>query len=432
MEIISIFLIFIFLGISSYFSACETAITSASKARIHQLSKEGDRRAAVIKHFQENLGYAISVFISCNIALNSFGVALAAKVLINHLGEKGGEIAAAIMTIVIVVYAEVMPKMLALLYSETLLLKSAFFLRVVFNLFRPCNYAIHWIARTSVSLFGLKTTPTQANYEASVEELRGAIDLHSGSNQDVVHEKAMLKSILDLGSVKVEEIMIHRKNVAMIDASQSIEKIVEQVLSSPFTRLPLWKDTPDNIIGLVNSKGLLRNIRQKGLKEATSGALSLNIESIAQKPWFVPETTDLLDQLHAFRARREHFAFVVDEYGALLGIVTLEDILEEIVGDITDEHDVVVKGIVPQSDNSYIVEGTVTLRDLNRELDWDIPDEDAATVAGFILYETRSIPNVGQVFHFHRYRFEILRRHRNQITLVKVSQETIKKNERED
>ena len=415
MDLLILITIIIFISISSFFSACETAITAASKARFHQLAKEGDVRAEIIRHFQQNLGYAISVFISCNSMLNAWAVGLTTKLFIKFLGEQGGELAATFMGIVIVVYAEVMPKMLAIIYSETLLLRSARFLRVVFNLFRPCNHAIHWIARKSVGLFGLKTTQSEADYEASVEELRGAIDLHTGENQDVVQEKAMLKSILDLGSVQVGEIMVHRKNVTMLNADDDIDSIVDQVLASPFTRLPLWRGNLDNVIGIVNAKALLRAVRSKPLAIA-----NLTIESIATKPWFVPESTDLLDQLQAFRTRREHFSLVVDEYGVLLGIVTLEDILEEIVGDITDEHDIAVRGIRPQTDGAYIVDGDVTLRDLNRQLDWDLPDEDASTLAGFMLYETRTIPDVGQIFSFHGFQFEIMRRQRNQITLVKI------------
>lgn len=414
--IVTVATILIFLGISSFFSACETAITAASKARFHQLAKDGDERAIIIRHFQENLGYAISVFISCNILLNSFAVALAAELCIEFFGPIGGKIAATIMSIIIVVYAEVMPKQLAIAHSEKILLSSARLLRVIFNLFRPCNHVIHWIARKSVGLFGIKITASQADYQASIEELRGAIDLHTGPNQDVVQEKAMLKSILELGSVQVEEIMVHRKNVTMLDASDSLNSIVEQVLSSPFTRLPLWKDNPDNVIGIVNAKALLRAVRSNTNSEENP----LSIESIATKPWFIPESTDLLDQLQAFRARREHFALVVDEYGVLLGIVTLEDVLEEIVGDITDEHDIAVRGVRPQADGSYIIDGSVTLRDLNRQLEWDLPDEEASTLGGFILYETRTIPHVGQKFSLHGFTFEIIRRQKNQITMVKI------------
>ncbi|MEI8296366.1 MAG: transporter associated domain-containing protein, partial [Alphaproteobacteria bacterium] len=216
--------------------------------------------------------------------------------------------------------------------------------------------------------------------------------------------------------VQVDEIMVHRKNVTMIDVKRQTSEIVEQILSSPFTRIPLWKDDPDNIVGIIHAKALLRAVR------AHLGDLSeLNILAIAAKPWFVPNSTDLLNQLQVFRERREHFAIVVDEYGAFMGIVTLEDVLEEIVGEISDEHDILVRGVRPQSDGSYIVDGPITIRDLNRQCDWDLPDEPAATVGGLVLYEARLIPEVGQVFLLHGFRFEILRRHRNQITLLRIT-----------
>jgi Mg2+/Co2+ transporter CorB len=234
--------------------------------------------------------------------------------------------------------------------------------------------------------------------------------------EEVKHERAMLRSILDLADVEVMEIMTHRRNLVTIDAGQPPARIVQEVLESPFTRLPLWRDEPDNIIGVLHAKALLREV------QANAGALDkLDIGAIAAAPWFIPDTTTLFDQLQEFRRRREHFALVVDEYGSLMGIVTLEDILEEIVGDISDEHDIAVAGVRPQPNGTYIVDGWVTIRDLNREFEWRLPDDEASTIAGLVLYEARRIPEVGQTFTFHGFRFEVLRRQRNQITALKVT-----------
>ncbi|MBI1954258.1 MAG: CBS domain-containing protein, partial [Proteobacteria bacterium] len=286
---------------------------------------------------------------------------------------------------------------------------------IIFKIMRPITVAINFIARQSLRLIGVKTRSDITSH-TSIAELRGLIDMHQGPGQDVIHERAMLKSILDLRSVQLSEIMVHRKNITMINASDPFETIVDQILASPFTRIPLWKNDPDNIVGVINAKVLLRAVRahKDKLEE-------LDILSLAHKPWFVPESTDLLEQLQAFRERREHFALVVDEYGSLMGIVTLEDILEEIVGDITDEHDIAVKGVRQQADGSYIIDGSVTIRDLNRQFDWGLSDESAATLAGLIIYETRKIPETGQIFMLNGFRFEILRRQRNQITLVRVT-----------
>jgi Mg2+/Co2+ transporter CorB len=248
------------------------------------------------------------------------------------------------------------------------------------------------------------------------EELRGAIDLHEGPDPDIRQERQMLRSILDLDDVEVEEIMVHRRNVTLIDVADPPGEIVEQALASPYTRIPLFRDDPDNIVGVLHAKALLRDLHAHEDRVEEIGILQL-----AAKPWFIPETTTLLDQLQAFRTRREHFAIVVDEYGAVMGVVTLEDILEEIVGSIEDEHDIAVSGVRRQPDGSYIIPGTATLRDLNRELEWNLPDDNAVTIAGLVLHEARRIPESGQVFAFYGFRFEILRRQRNQISSVRVN-----------
>ena len=226
----------------------------------------------------------------------------------------------------------------------------------------------------------------------------------------------MLRSVLELTEVQVEEIMTHRRNVVAIDIDLPSEEIVRQVLESPYTRIPLWKDDPENIVGVLHAKALLREVMRHG-----GDAKDLDITSVSTAPWFIPEQTLLLDQLQAFRHRREHFALVIDEYGSNMGVVTLEDIIEEIVGDIDDEHDVEVTGVSAQTDGSYLIDGTVTLRDLNREYEWDLPDEEASTIAGLVLHESRRIPEVGQSFMFHDFRFDIVGRQSNQITRIRVT-----------
>jgi Mg2+/Co2+ transporter CorB len=253
------------------------------------------------------------------------------------------------------------------------------------------------------------------------EALRSAIEEHTSDDSldaaDVRQERAMLRSILDLSEVTVGAVMTHRRQMVTVDVDLPPAEIVDAALASAYTRMPLWRDEPDNIVGVVHAKSLLRAVR------AARGQIdSLNIERIASKPWFVPDATSLLDQLEAFRQRREHFALVVDEYGSLQGLVTLEDILEEIVGDITDELDTHVSGVFPQPNGSYIIDGTVTVRDLNREFDWDLPDEtDYSTIAGLVIYESRHLPEVGQTYTFFGCRFEILKRQRNQIQTLRLT-----------
>lgn len=400
---------------SSFLSAAETSVTAASKAKLHQQAKSGNLKALLAKELQQHMGLTLSAILLCNTLLITFATSTVTDVLTDLVGKEGVIYAPIITSALIVVYVETLPKIIAVNSPDRVLLSITRPIYWIYRFFKPITKIANLIARAHLALFGFKSKGDEHEY-ASAEELRGIIDLHKGPGQDVIHERAMLKSILDLGTVHVDEIMVHRKNVTMIDADDTPTQIVEQVLESPFTRIPLFKDNPDNIVGIVNAKALLRAVR------AHPGDIDeLNIQEITSKPWFVPENTDLLDQLHAFRNRREHFAVVVDEYGSFKGIVTLEDILEEIVGDISDEHDIAVRGIRPQDDGSYIVDGTVTIRDINRQLEWDLPDEEASTIAGLILYQIRMIPEVGQTFTFEGYRFEILRRHRNQITLLRIT-----------
>ncbi|MDF3033086.1 MAG: rane protein [Alphaproteobacteria bacterium] len=404
---------------TGFLSASETAITAASKAKLHHMAKGGDKKAVYIRYLQQTPGLTLSALLMCATIFITFATSLLTEVIDRIFQQGRGVIYAPIVaSALIAVYAETMPKIIAVNQPERVAVFLATPMGFISKVFRPLTIAINYIARVTLQLFRFHVRVSSTSH-ATADEVRGVVDLHHGPGQDVPHERAMLKGILDLGSVQVGEIMVHRKNVTMIDAEDSPEAIVEQVLACPFTRVPLYKGDPDNVIGIINAKALLRAVQAQG--QGGAGVNKLDITAIASSPWFVPESTDLLEQLQAFRHRREHFALVVDEYGSIMGIVTLEDILEEIVGDISDEHDITVRGVRAQEDGSYIVDGSVTIRDLNRQFEWDLPDEEAATIAGLVLYEVRLIPEVGQAFMLAGFRFEVLRRHRNQITLLRIT-----------
>ncbi|MGD9649543.1 MAG: HlyC/CorC family transporter, partial [Dongiaceae bacterium] len=356
----------------------------------------------------------IGTILLFNTLLNILASALATSLFLHIFGETGILYATVLMTTLIFIFGEVLPKTYAINNADR---GALFVARPVYLLVRvlePLNWVVRRIVRGCLSLFGVSITAGLGAHLGD-EELRGAIDLHAKGGSEERDRSMMLRSILDMAEVEVSEIMTHRKNVVTIDINQKSSMVVDQALASPFTRIPLWKDQQDNIVGVLHAKQLLRALRANG-----GNADEIDMGAIITPPWFVPESTLLLDQLQAFRERREHFAIVVDEYGTLQGIVTLEDILEEIVGDIIDEYDVSVPGVRPQADGSYILNGTVTIRDLNREFDWHLPDETAVTIAGLILNEARQIPEVGQVFEFYNLRFEILRRQRNQVTSLRV------------
>ncbi len=416
MTLLLTFIVLLLLIGMGFLSASETAITAASKPKLHHMAKRGDKKAVLIRFLQQTPGLTLSALLMCATVFVTFATALLTEVIDRAFEQGRGVIYAPIIASALtVIYAETMPKIIAVNQPERVAIFLATPMGFICKTFRPLTVAINFIARVTLKLFRFNVRITSTSH-ATVEELRGVIDLHHGPGQDVAHERAMLKSILDLGSVQVGEIMVHRKNVTMVDAEDPPAAIVEQVLACPFTRVPLFKGDPDNVIGVINAKALLRAVQAQG-----GQVDKLDVTAIAGSAWFVPESTDLLEQLQAFRHRREHFALVVDEYGAIMGIVTLEDILEEIVGDISDEYDITVKGVRAQEDGSYIVDGNVTIRDLNRQFEWDLPDEDAATIAGLVLYELRLIPEVGQVFMLAGFRFEVLRRHRNQITLLRIT-----------
>ena len=397
--------------LSAYFAACETAMTACSKPKMYKLANDGNKNAKIICELQENVQLVISAILLCNTFFNNLAATITTIIGIKLFGEFAIIYFPVILSIFMVLFVEVLPKMFTLKSPEKILLPSAKFLQFVLLVLTPINVVISKISQIVLP----KNQKEESDENAShLDELKGAIALHKGTDDDSVQEKAMLSSILDLGSVQVSKIMVHRKNVTMLCADDDPMSIVEQVTVCPFTRIPLWRDNTDNIVGILHVKDLL--------KSAKGCFYNLNIMDIASKPWFITENTDLLCQLQEFKKKREHFAVVVDEYGSFLGIVTLEDILEEIVGDISDEHDIdSANSIRLQENGDYIVDGTVNVRDFNRQVGTNFPCDIAATMAGIVINSIGIIPETNQIFVLFDHKFEILKRQRNQITLLKIS-----------
>lgn len=395
---------------SAFFSSSETALTAASDARMHALSRRGDGRASAVEKLRRHKERLISSLLIGNNMVNVVATSLATSAAITLFNDSGVLISSVVMTILLVVFAEVLPKTYAFNNADRFALSVARLVQWLVWLLTPLTVALDVVVRFVM--------PTKNDHNDDLEEeLRGMIALHGSAGGDAEHsEKAvMLTSVLDLGEMTVDEVMTHRASVAMVSADIDPEIAFRQILASPFTRLPVYAGKSDNIVGVLHVKALLRAIGRNH-----ENVEQISMSSVAAEPYFVPETTLLIDQLQAFRARREHFAIVVDEYGDFRGIVTLEDILEEIVGDIDDEHDIQISGITPQDDGSWNVDGHVTIRDLNRELGWELPDDNATTIAGMILHETRTIPEPGQEFRFHQTRFRILRRKRNKLERIRI------------
>lgn len=410
---ISIPTIIILAVIAALFSATETSYLSVSRAQLQALIKQGHRSAKRVQGLLNNIENIIGTVLVFNNLINTIIATLTTAVFIELVGEGGLIYASASSAVLIIVYVEVMPKLIAINNPTAVSMFLSRFISVVEKIFRPISRSVDWLAKTTLRLCGVSVAST-THFTNSIDELRGAIDLHDDHNN--IGYQAMLHSILDLNEVDVDEIMVHRQNVVMIDSSLNMADILDLIVKSPFTRLPVWRDQPDNIIGVLHVKSFLRSI-QKSSKDV----MQMNLDDIIIKPWFIPAATTLFEQLQAFRERKEHFSIVVDEYGSFLGIVTLEDIVEEIVGEINDEVDVSSRGISMGKQGEIYSVGTSTIRDLNRQFNWELPDDHASTIAGLILHETRTIPQVGQQFIIQNLVIKIMRRLRNQITLVQIT-----------
>ncbi|MDH3579211.1 MAG: HlyC/CorC family transporter [Hyphomicrobiales bacterium] len=401
--------------VSAFFSGSETALTAASRARMHALEQDGSKRAAIVSRLMDMPEQLIGAILLGNNLVNILASALATSVFLSLFGRAGVAYATLSMTALVLVFGEVMPKTYAITNPDRASLKVAPVIRVAVALFGPVTHTVQAIVRFFFRIFGTRLGEHVAVLSAH-EELRGAIELHHKEGGVVKHDRDMLGGVLDLADLEVEDVMIHRTDMAAINADDSPQEIIDQTLASPYTRLPLWRDEPENIIGVLHAKTLL-----KALRDADGDPAKLDVIALAVPPWFVPESTPLKRQLNNFLRRKAHFALVVDEYGEVQGLVTLEDILEEIVGNIADEHDISEEGIRPQADGTVNVDGSVPVRDLNRLLDWDLPDEEATTIAGLVIHKAQTIPQAGQVFTFEGFRFEVTRRERNKITRLEIT-----------
>ncbi len=404
------------LGLASYLSAAETAITGASRARMHRLTQQGNRKAAIVNGLLDRKDEVVSAILLGNNVVNIFSASLTTAVLTTLFGAAGVVYATIVMAILVVIFAEVMPKTWALLRADRVALILAPSISVTLLILGPLARGVAWLSRFFLRLLNVRTDMTH-DAEEQTEALRGAIELHGEGGQEgdsAPAEKAMLRSVLDLGDLTVGDVMTHRGNVVLIDADLPVGEIATQMLASAYTRIPLYRGEADNVVGVMHAKDLFRAVRAAGDPE------KVGIDDVMTPPWFIPETTTLFNQLEAFRARHEHFAIVVDEYGGLRGIVTLEDIIEEIVGEIEDEHDAIKRKVVQREDGSVVCKGDLPVRDLNRAFHWNLPEDVATTVAGLVLHEARRIPEVGQTYAFYGFRFEILKREGTRIAELRI------------
>ena len=415
----SLALILVLLALSAFFSGSETALTASNRATMHQMAAQGSRGAACALELAEDNERLIGSILLGNNLVNIMAASMATSLFTAALGESGVALATLVMTFLVLVFSEVAPKTYAITYPEKAATRVAPLVRIVVRVLAPVVDFIRMIVRAAFGIIGVRTDP-DAHMLAPAELIRGTIALHHHEGGVDKAERDRLLAALDLKEREVAEVMRHRRDIQSISVEEPAEQIIAFCLASPHTRIPLWRGEPENIVGVLHAKDVLRAAYQQMRDNPQARLEKLDVMSVAMKPWFVPDTRPLDDLLRAFLKRKSHFALVVDEYGVLQGLVTLEDIIEEIVGDITDEHDIAAEEVVRESDGSAIVPGTMTIRDLNRALDWDLPDEEATTVAGLVIHEAQAIPTEGQIFSFHGVRFEVLERERHQITRLRL------------
>jgi Mg2+/Co2+ transporter CorB len=411
--VFSLLFIFALILCSAFFSCSETGLTAASKAKLHSLAKEGNKRAKMAEQLRLQKEGLIGTILLGNNAVNILASALATSLAIRYWGQEGVAIVTVIMTLVILIFAEVLPKTYALYQSEKISLIVSPILTLLVKLFGPITLFVQMTVNALMRVLGLDHK--EQGLVSDKDALRGAIALHHHEGSVLKSYRHMLDSVLDLAEIEVHEVMTHRRNIFSVSINLPTKELVEKVLSSNHTRIPIWQDRPDNIIGVLHVRDLVslcskepENIKKSRLKK------------LIKEAWFIPETTPIGKQLSQFRNRRNHLALVVDEYGDLIGLITLEDILEEIVGDIEDEHDVSSASLRKLKDSAYRVAGDLPVRDINRKLDWNLPDDDAPTIAGLVIHDLERIPSVGDIFMLYGYEFKILKKRNNQITSIKI------------
>ena len=411
---LSVAVIVVSLIAAAFFAGAETAFSAASRARLLALENTGDARAALVNRLIAKQSRLISAMLMAGQFVTIGSSAIATGLFLFEFGERGVVYATALMTALVIVFAEVLPKSVAIAYPDDFALATAPIVNFFVTALSPIAAAVEGIVKLLLWPFS-SSAPREEPEISGTDELLGAVDLLHREGGVAREERDMLGGLLELGEIPVADAMIHRTKMRTIDIDLPATEFVKEVLESPYTRVPLWRTEPDNIVGVLHIRDFLR-----ALVAAGGDPAKVNLEKIAIEPWYIPESTSLREQLRAFLARKTHSALVVDEYGVVQGLITLEDIIEEIVGDIRDEHDSMMQGVRKQRDGSLVVDGSVTIRELNRLMDWKLPDEEAATIAGLVIHEARAIPEARQKFSFHGLRFEVLRKQRNRIAALRI------------
>lgn len=404
---------------SAFLSGSETAIISVSPANIHKLKKDGNKRAVTLSKLLKDKEGFIGAILLCNNLTNSAASAIATDLCIEVFGDGGMAlfIATIVMAGSILIMSEMIPKTYAVRYSEKMSLRIAFPCYLITLVFSPIVKVINMLVDRVIRLFEGPNSNLHVN---ALDTIRSTIDIHHQEGEVVSEYKYMLGGVIDLETMNVEEVMIHRNEMFSINLDQPVRRILQMIAGSPYSRIPLWRGTQDNIVAVLHVKDM-----NKILLEKTAGHGKLTIKDIekhTRAPWFIPNTTNLKTQLVAFKEQHYHIALVVDEYGEMLGMITLEDIIEEVVGQIEDEYDISQKGVFKtNNDGSVVVSGNTPIRDINRELEWAIDQKEATTIGGLLFHIAQRVPEIGEKFAIDGHVLKLIKKNGNKILKVKIS-----------
>lgn len=419
--ILQLLAIFILLCFSALFSLSEIAIIGVSRSKIYKLKSEGNKKAINLTKLRDDKESLIGAILLCNTLVNAAATSIVTGLSIDYFGDSGEAIlfATLIITLLILVYAEILPKTYAVRNSEKVALYTASFYLFLVWLLRPFIRTIQILINYTLKIF----TSNSSNLEFSgMDMIKGAVEMHHEEGKVISEDKYMLGGLIELEKISVDEVMLHRSQIKSISIDKKVSQIIEFVLNNNHSRIPIWKNEPSNVIGVLIQKDLSKLLRTRSEEITTS-----DIKRILRKPWFIPNLTNLKIQLKAFRENQTHFALVVNEYGELLGLITLEDILEEVVGQIEDEYDNKAPPILKRLEtDSAVVLGDLSIRDLNREMHWDLTDKHSSTVGGLVLHLAKGVPAIGEKFRFDGFLIKVIKRHHNTITKVYIKQLTKK------
>jgi Mg2+/Co2+ transporter CorB len=404
------------IGLAAFFSSTETALMTVNRYRLRHLAREGSAAARVTERLLERMDRLIGMIILCNTLVNTIAASIVTLISLQVGGEAFAVTAVIVFTVVLIIFGEVAPKTFGALYPERLALPAAFLYQFLLKVLYPVVWTTNLLANGVLKLLGVSSEKA-SRIALSSEELRTVV---AEASTVIPHRhQRMLMSILDLERLNVEDIMVPRHEISGINVADEWDDILEQLQESRHTRLPVYQGNLDTLIGILHMKKVARLLARGELDLAQLTALARSRE-----PYYVPEGTSLNTQLLNFQRQRRRVAFVVDEYGDVLGLVTLEDLLEEIVGEFTSDTSVLHKDVHREPRGSYVVNAAASLRTLNRKMGWALPTSGARTLNGLILETLETIPDSGTSLRINDYTIDILQTGDNAVKTVRLRQLT--------